>query len=33
MDYDLGIIMVNFMPDFWDLVDEWKLTEKINGKS
>ena len=32
MDYETGVLMVNYVPDFWDLKDEYILLHNTSEK-
>ena len=32
MDYEFGFVMLNYLPDFWDLKDQYNLLFNSNNK-
>ena len=33
MDYDLGVLLLNFIADFWDLKDQYDLLHPLESES
>lgn len=35
MDYEMGVLLLNFIADFWDIIEQYKLLKsegKIKGR-